>query len=695
MTEIPPWETSPTMTLRREGINLFEQATRLDTLEQAWRRVHANHGCAGTDGVTVERFAERASQRLLGLCNRLRDGSYHPEPLRVFDVPKGNGEFRRLAIPSVPDRIAQGAAAQTLMPLLDREFEPNSFAYRPGRSVNQAVAAIRKYRDEGFVHVVEGDIERYFDQVPHDRLLDRLETTIRGFHGMNALLDLVALWLESAGVDLDTPGLGIPQGSPLSPLLSNLYLDCIDAHFADNMTGLRMIRFADDFVILCRREKRTREALAQMEKLLAEQGLRLNPDKTRIADFDRGFRFLGNLFVRSIVMPSKEDAGSGDRNESLQLLRWIAGEDAAADEREALEEKRREAGLDAGLRILYLHETGRVLATRQSLFTVETPQGELAGRREILAIPCDRIDRIEIGPAASVEEDALRLALLSGTLLHHVNGVGETIGVTASPSSDHGGLHLAQARIALDAELRLDLARRIVDARIRNQRATLNKLNRKVRSKTVIGACKDLGTLIRKLPIATDVPALLGYEGAAGATYWPSLALLVKPAFAVNERRFKRIRQPPPDPFNLVLNYLSWLLARDVGTIVRRHGLHPGFGALHSAADGQDACVYDLMEIYRASLVEGLAVYLFNNHKLDEVHFEIRESDGALRLAKDGHRSIIGGYEERMKQAMKSRRSGRNLRWRRLIEEDVVAYARHCRSNGIGDAAFSPWRVDY
>ena len=273
MAETPPWETLRSLPQAGGEGNLFAAATRLEMLEAGWARVRANAGCAGSDGVTIERFAERAGQRLLGLMTRLRDGSYRPRPLRVFDIPKADGDRRRLAVPAVVDRVAQTAVAMTLMPIVEPELDAASFAYRPGRSVQQAVRVIDQHRKAGFTQVVEGDIERYFDRVPQGLLLGKLETLLAGRPGAAALVDLIGLWLEAAGVDLETPGVGIPQGSPLSPLLSNLYLDAVDEAFAAERRELRFVRYGDDFVILTKKPEAAAAALERMRRLLAEHGL--------------------------------------------------------------------------------------------------------------------------------------------------------------------------------------------------------------------------------------------------------------------------------------------------------------------------------------------------------------------------------------------------------------------------------------
>lgn len=219
---------------------LYDTATRLDSLERAWQRVRANAGAAGGDGLTVAQFDQAAAARLLSLHKALRDGSYAPGPVRRVSIPKRGGGERVLTIPCVADRVIHTAVVAALVPVLEPGFEDVSFAYRPGRSVAQAVARVQALRDSGHTWVVDADIERYFDRVPHGPLLGVLETVVDD----PALLDLIALWLEHAG----DQGAGLPQGSPLSPLLSNLYLDSLDE---DSLAaafgrGVRLVRYADD-----------------------------------------------------------------------------------------------------------------------------------------------------------------------------------------------------------------------------------------------------------------------------------------------------------------------------------------------------------------------------------------------------------------------------------------------------------------
>lgn len=657
-----------------DGLGLFAQITRLDRLEAAWEKVLANQGGAGGDGMTVEEFSIDLPTRLVRLQLGLAQGTYRPGRLRRIDVAKEDGGTRPLAIPPVVDRVAQTAVAQVLTPLLDPQMHDGSFAYRPGRSVAMAVARVAEHRRQGFGWVVDGDIERYFERVPHERMMACLARVI----DEPPLLDLIELWLES----FSSIGLGLPQGAPLSPLLANLYLDGVDDQIAAR--GVRLVRFADDFLLMCRGEAAAEGARDRMAALLADHGLRLHPDKTRIVPFEQGFRFLGHLFVRSLVVRPVDEESAADLtpDEALLLARHPAA--AAPDPATAPEADSEDRA--PGLRVLYVTRRGRALTRRNQAFAV-TEDGA-----ELLAIPPARLDRIELGPGCEADDDVLRHALAHGVDVALVDGWGDSVGTLERPIGPRAGLHLAQARLAIAPDARLDLARRIVDGRLRNQRALLRRLNRKRADSDVTDAALALNRLLRKLPAAVDVPALMGLEGAAAAAYWPALGRCLEQGWRLDRRR----RRPPPAPVNLVISYLSAMLHRDLAAFVVRHGLHPGFGALHSARDGAQACVSDLIEEFRAPLVEGLAVYLFNNRVLSRADFLTTDApDGqpgtaVCRIQATGRDRLIRGYEGWLDRAVKGP-SGQKMLWRRVMQAQVVAYARHA----LGEAPYQPFILDY
>ena len=198
--------------------DLFATLVSEPALRAAWDKVHGNDGAPGGDGVSLTGFGRALKRNLAALGASLRDGDYTPGPLRPVDIPKPRGETRRLMIPCVRDRVAQTAACQILDPILDATFSADSFAYRTGPSVAMAVRRVDALRRKGFAFVAETDVRKCFETIPHDPVLVRLAEVLRDHTGADTLVDLVALWLENSGVELETPGRGLAQGSPIAPL---------------------------------------------------------------------------------------------------------------------------------------------------------------------------------------------------------------------------------------------------------------------------------------------------------------------------------------------------------------------------------------------------------------------------------------------------------------------------------------------
>ncbi len=274
-------------------MSLFDDIISAERLHAGWRRVRQNKGAAGGDGVGIDRFEQNLGDNLADLRGALANGRYRPGPLQCVDIAKPGGGWRRLAIPPVRDRVVQSAAAIALDRLIDPRLSDASFAYRRGRSVEHAIGRVMTYRLWGADWLVDGDIERYFDSIPHERLMRRLAGHVR----CRRTGQLVRHWLERFSGN----GRGVAQGAPISPLLANLYLDPVDR--AIDRRSHRLVRYADDFVILTRDRKRAERALARMGSLLAAQGLTLHPEKTRVTHFADGFTFLGYCFNGRSVAP--------------------------------------------------------------------------------------------------------------------------------------------------------------------------------------------------------------------------------------------------------------------------------------------------------------------------------------------------------------------------------------------------------
>ena len=264
----------------------FEQVTGRTSLNDAWRRVRRNGGGAGGDNMTPERFERQLDARLHHLTGALRDGSYRPGPLRKVVMRRADGRIRVLRIPTIADRVVQTACHMKLSAELDPRMSKDSYGYRPARSVDQALARVRKAGRSGLAWALDADIEKFFDTVPHARLLDDLAIWIDD----RRLLALIRLWLFGFG-----GGKGLAQGAPVSPLLANLYLHPLDRAFAAEK--VLMVRYADDFVALVHNEAAASTARAIAAAALRRRGLRLSRRKTRIVRLAEGFDFLGERVV--------------------------------------------------------------------------------------------------------------------------------------------------------------------------------------------------------------------------------------------------------------------------------------------------------------------------------------------------------------------------------------------------------------
>ena len=260
-------------------------------LAGAWERVSAKRGMPGVDGVSVSRFAQASKALLRGLEGRLAREVYHPDPLRVAEVMKKNGGVRLLLVPTVGDRIVQGAAGQWLAARWNPEFDDASFAYRKGMGVHDALRALNALRDRGMAWVLDADIRSFFDSLDHDILLGKLGEWLGE---RSPLFVWLQRWIRSAvwdGLGVSVLSRGVPQGSPLSPILANFYLDGFDRRM--RAAKVEFVRYADDFLVVARTPFELREKRAVVEEALRELKLELSLEKTRVTTFDDVFRFLG------------------------------------------------------------------------------------------------------------------------------------------------------------------------------------------------------------------------------------------------------------------------------------------------------------------------------------------------------------------------------------------------------------------
>lgn len=275
----------------------------LALMDDAFRAVKRNKGKAGVDRISIELFAQQLDQNLAALMRDLKDGSFRPAPVLRKYIDKGGGKTRPLGIPTVRDRVAQEVLRRLLSPLFEPLFHDDSHGFRPGRSCHSAMERMLEIWRSGHRHVLDADISGFFDNIPHDVVLRGLRNVVADGNILNLVEKFLTAGVMEDGV-VQTTTLGTPQGGVLSPLLANIALNFLDWHLDE--LGLRFVRYADDFVVLCQTELQAKEAQTRIEQCLATLGLSLSPTKTKVTTFREGFTFLGfDVQSHSVKMRAK------------------------------------------------------------------------------------------------------------------------------------------------------------------------------------------------------------------------------------------------------------------------------------------------------------------------------------------------------------------------------------------------------
>jgi len=311
-TEAEVWTERMLATLERgitggKWYSLMDKVWKMVNLQRAVQKVARGKSRKKADGRKCRRYAEERAQRLPGLQAQLQSGSYQPKPVQRVWIPKlGSKELRPIGIPEVENRVVEMAVRNVIEPIFEHSFAQHSYGFRPGRGAKDALRRVDELLKQGKVWVVDADLKGYFDSIPQDKLMEAVSQLIAD----GALLELIEKFLKQGvmetGKGWSPTETGTPQGAVLSPLLANVYLNPLDHRMAQQ--GWEMVRYADDFVILCESQERAEQALAQVRQWVEEVGLVLHPTKTRLVDASQrgGFDFLGYHFERGYRWPRQK-----------------------------------------------------------------------------------------------------------------------------------------------------------------------------------------------------------------------------------------------------------------------------------------------------------------------------------------------------------------------------------------------------
>lgn len=632
----------------------------LNDLWEAWERVAANEGCAGSDGVTLHQFAHRAAALLERLLARVAEGVYRPFPLLKIVVEKHpqpekkeHPETRTLLVPAVIDRVLQTAVAHYLSRSFEEEFLECSFGYRPHRSVDRAIARIRKCHQLGYRYVVDADIEKYFDRVDHDLLLRRLAERAPG----ELILDLLRQWVRGCiwdGSKIHPLLTGIPQGSPISPLLANFFLEDFDREL--EKSGSKLVRYADDFIILSRTPAEAGKELEATRVLLHAQHLELNPEKTHVTTFDEGFRFLGAFFLgEHIWVPWKSERPAGrllfvarpmppgmrerfasappPRNAVETALERAAVSELVAHSPETVPEG------EHAVAYLYLTEQGSVLRKAGDRFLVEKDDEVL------LDLPYHKLDTVLLFGNIQVTTQALAELLEKSVNLSLFSQQGTYRGSLAPPRGKNVELRIAQFRCFEDRPRALGLARSLVDAKIRNGLAVLAHYREHNEAPPLFDQRRAEAESARSgLASASEVNQVDGLEGAAAKAYFECAMMFNKSGLEWPGRR----KHPATDPLNALLSLGYTLLMHEITGLLEGLGLDPYLGFLHQVDYGRPSLALDLMEPFRNPVADRLVLNLVNRGMLDQSDFQPGPANAGLHLLHKSLKRFFGEYERWM-----------------------------------------------
>jgi RNA-directed DNA polymerase len=286
---------------------LIDKVNELKNLQSSFWKVWRNAGSAGIDGQSVKNFEASEEQQLLELAEELRTQSYRPAAVKRVWIPKpGSQETRPLGIPVVRDRVVQTALRNVIEPIFERDFAAQSYGFRPGRGTRDALRRVEELLEEGNHWVVDADIKGYFDSIPHQQLMEKIGKKISDGRVLKLIESYLKAGVMETGKGWEATPEGTPQGGVISPLLANIYLDELDWELA--RAGLQMVRYADDFVVLCRTEEEACGALERIRRWMDQAQLRLHPEKTKVVDATQrgGFDFLGYHFEGGQKWPRKK-----------------------------------------------------------------------------------------------------------------------------------------------------------------------------------------------------------------------------------------------------------------------------------------------------------------------------------------------------------------------------------------------------
>ncbi len=630
---------------------IVERMVRSSTLALARDGILRGGEAPGVDDVERGEFLDSLSYREPLLVDALLEGSYKPSALRGLLFSKPDGGVRPMAIPTLHERFLQRACVEELASAFDELLEESSFAYRRGLSRRNAEYSVRQAHADGYTHVLDADLYSFFDEVDWHLL----ERRLRAYLGDDPVVALLMKWVR-APVEFDDELIerrgGLPQGAVVSPLLANLYLDPFDEAIAAK--GFRLVRYADDFVVLCKTEQELEQARTAVEEELSRLRLELAEGKTSKTSFDAGFEFLGYLFCKSLVLETNKRARQekGGTLASKEALRQLPAAQARGWLLDLL------GRVDESPPERPPHWRTPLVPRapeRRSVYVVEPGLKISGGRRGLRVYRGDRLiaehawsvlSEVVVVGGHYVTPSAINHAMRQRVPIAYYSRAARPLGLVlpervrcpSATTRRHWQWHQ-------DTAARMNVARQLIHAKIRNQR--LLARYQRGDNDTLRQRLLQLG----RQALRVEVPERLrGVEGQAAYAYFSSWPSWLPPDLAFENRSGRGAH----DPVNAVLNLLYTQLFRQCWLALLSHGLDAYLGVLHEANDRYPALAADLQEPFRF-LCERLTLELFHRGSLTRGDFHVAgKGAGPLLLKHAALKKVLVEWEKRLQAHVNS-----------------------------------------
>jgi len=635
----------------------------LSRLHGAWELVRRRSQSAGIDGITPDLFAGIVNESLTRLQRELEQEIYSPQPALGFYISKKSGGSRLISIPTVIDRIVQRFILHEIYPILEEIYSDSCHAYRPGRGVKTAIEQAEEVYSSSPTWVIKADISQFFDSLCHPLLMTQLE----GLCLAPAWVDLIADQLQSEVRVHGYPihrNQGVLQGSILSGALANLYLSDFDRRCL--AAGMKLIRYGDDFVVLTEGLLEATRFLRDLEEWITDVRLQLHPDKTRIIAPHEEFTFLGYQFqageiiapVRKTPQPRSQPKKASTPNKRPLACSVVRGKSGP-----------KTRFLDSWqdtMTTLYVTEQQAYVRVKHQQFHV------LHNSDLVIAVPVNRVSHMVLFGCCNLSHGAISLALRRRIPILFLSYQGRYFGRLQTDGTSQVKYLRRQVECAADPEFVLRQAKAIVGGKLHNCRILLLRLNRRSSHQTpeATASIEQLKDYLEKVPGAESLESLLGYEGQGTRIYFQGLASLIHDPFVFE----RRTRRPPTDPVNSLLSLGYTLVHQNLHSLVQGVGLHPHFGNLHVPRDNHPALVSDLIEEFRAPLVDSLVMFLLNSQIFKLEDFTAPDARGGVYLYPDRLKVFLKHWQERLQSQVTHPHTGYQVSYFRCLELQVWEY---------------------